>query len=231
MLSLLYSQGVHLGRNRLFPSQIPVLLLFHQYHRQSPWSQPHQGSVPVVPLNFWPHMDFEKSGCPGTEAQPCFWHQGCTVLLPWLVFMPWAGQELHWGQTSQRSRVSRRTTCTSRIKVQAWVERLESVTSGWRGVLCTVSVTPPTRALGGHFSRCVMVQVWLQSWSCHPRAEGRASGSLLAACLWCLQRNLGRLPTSKGCPAFLFGVCYFSPLCYDSGGKDWSFQRITHIMQ
>lgn len=29
----------------------------------------------------------------------------------------------------------------------------------------------------------------------------------------------------------IFGVCYFSPICYNSGGKDWSFQRITHIMQ
>lgn len=28
----------------------------------------------------------------------------------------------------------------------------------------------------------------------------------------------------------IFGVCYFSPLRYDSGGKDASFQRITHIM-
>lgn len=59
---------------------------------------------------------------------------------------------------------------------------------------------------------------------------GPVPHSLLLLCGGPCTETLGGSRHPRAVQLSLFGVCYFSPLCYDSGGKDWSFQRITHIM-
>lgn len=136
----------------------------------------------------------------------------------------------------REGRVSKGTSCTSCIKVQAWVEELHGERGFWV-TRCSVCCQchPTYQSSGWPLQQVCYGPGLAPELELSPQSRGQ--GQWLTPCSttflwWPPHRNLGRLPASKGCPAFWFwSVLFFPPLCYDSGGKDWSFQRITHIMQ